>query len=209
MKIKQHTLQSFEFTITKSEDQEAINKSEEQFFKFFEKNEPLLTGHILIFDFITEKIESFLSEKKICFIDKQKYCNLSIRKRDSVVELEVETEKEEQKIITNSNSSKYKFQERAIIKTPIRSGEYIETDNDMIILSRINNGAEIISNGNMEIFGEIHGKVECYGDYIIVSHIGKLGSVIFNGVILDNNKFKKRKQLISLSKDNTLIYQEL
>jgi septum site-determining protein MinC len=226
LKIKQQNLQSFEFFIHKNENSEIndeVLKSEKDFFAFYEKNAPIFSGHILIFNYITENLQKFLKENKICYIDKEQECNLSVRKKDSLEEIELldsqekklqnspETETEEQKIkiITNSNISKYKFQERAIIRTPIRSGEYIETENDLVIFSRINNGAEIISSGNMEIFGEIHGKIECNGEYIIVSQIGKLGSVIFNGVILDNNKFKNRKQLISLTQENTLKYEEL
>jgi septum site-determining protein MinC len=62
----------------------------------------------------------------------------------------------------------------------IRSGEEIETDDNLIFLQRINAGAKIISLGNVEIYAECEGKVICDGEYLIVKK-NKKGTILFKG----------------------------
>ena len=63
----------------------------------------------------------------------------------------------------------------------IRSGEEINSKNNLIFLNRINAGAKIKSSGNIEIYGECEGMVECEGDYLIVKR-NKKGLIFFKGI---------------------------
>ena len=65
----------------------------------------------------------------------------------------------------------------------IRSGEEIESEENLIFLNRINAGAKIKCSGNVEIFDECEGKVICDGDYMIVRKNIK-GTIIFKGADL-------------------------
>ena len=62
----------------------------------------------------------------------------------------------------------------------IRSGEEINSKNNLIFLNRINAGAKIKSSGNIEIYGECEGIIECDGDYLIVKR-NKKGLIFFRG----------------------------
>ena len=94
---------------------------------------------------------------------------------------------------------------REIVEKPIRSGSYIATKNDLTILNQVNGGAEIESEGNIEIFGTISGKIICNGTYMLIRDINDKGLVIFNGIILDKEKFKKKAKLIKLNSDKRLL----
>ena len=63
----------------------------------------------------------------------------------------------------------------------IRSGEEINSKNNLIFLNRINAGAKIKSSGNIEIYAECEGMIECEGDYLIVKR-NKKGLIFFKGV---------------------------
>ena len=80
----------------------------------------------------------------------------------------------------------------------IRSGEEINSKNNLIFLNRINAGAKIKSSGNIEIYGECEGIIECEGDYLIVKR-NKKGLIFFRGaeikeidkLTIFTEKFKK------------------
>jgi len=63
----------------------------------------------------------------------------------------------------------------------IRSGEEINSKNNLIFLNRINAGAKIKSSGNIEVYGECEGMIECEGDYLIVKR-NKKGLIFFKGI---------------------------
>ena len=63
----------------------------------------------------------------------------------------------------------------------IRSGEEINSENNLIFLNRINAGAKIKSSGNIEVYGDCEGMIECEGDYLIVKR-NKKGLIFFKGV---------------------------
>jgi septum site-determining protein MinC len=52
-------------------------------------------------------------------------------------------------------------------------------------LQRINAGAKIKSTGNIEIYNECDGLVDCEGDYLIVKKKPK-GTILFKGEIIDD-----------------------
>ena len=102
--------------------------------------------------------------------------------------MELEEEKENIKTIVKIE----KIVEKEIVseKTEIydriiRGGEEIKTDKRIIFLKRINGGAEIYSSNSIEVYGEIEGKVESDGEFMIIKKIGR-GLVIFNGTEIKN-----------------------
>ena len=75
---------------------------------------------------------------------------------------------------------------------------------------QINDGAEVETSGNLEIFGTVNGKVICNGSYMIIRDIGESGTVIFNGVILEKKRFQtKQAKLLKLDFNRKLIVEEL
>ncbi|EJF06309.1 Septum formation inhibitor MinC [Thiovulum sp. ES] len=197
MKVKQHTLHSFEFHLGDGD--------EDKFFSFFEKNEAVLKGHTVILnsEIDLEKIREHLNEKDFCFFERTD-CKMIERKREvhQVLDFSLEEEK--------SNNSLSKHKKREIIEKPIRAGSAIQTKNDLTVLSQMNGGSEIETSGNLEMFGSINGKIVCSGSYMLIRDIGETGNVIFNGVILDKDKFKSKKaKIIKLDGEMKLIIEEL
>ena len=206
MKVKQKTLQSFEFIL--------LNEDEEKFFSYINLNEPLLKGNLLILsgDNISDNIQTFLKDKNICYIKKgcelqtktkvvKQLPNISLQEAMESLQRSEELEK-----VKNSKDENI----REVIKKPIRSGTFIKTSNDLIILSQINSGSEIEVSGNIEIFGSINGRIICNGSYMLVRDIGENGNIIFNGIILEKDKFKDKKaKFIKLNENSRLIVEEL
>jgi septum site-determining protein MinC len=62
----------------------------------------------------------------------------------------------------------------------IRSGEEIESKENLIFLNRINAGAKIKTEGVVALFDECEGRVECDGEYLIVKKNVK-GTIIYKG----------------------------
>jgi septum site-determining protein MinC len=206
LKVKQHTLLSFEFTIGDS--------SFDSFSSYLEKNRELLKNHLIVFrETPSEEIEELLSSESICYINREN-CSINMRKkRVTPFEIDVDSIKP-----VGSNSDSDESLKPPNLSTggsgafhrPIRSGELIETDGNVTVLSRMNSGSEITAGGNVQIFGVIDGKVECNGSYMIVSRIGEKGNVIFNGIILDKKLFtSKQPKLVKLSTDGKLSIEEL
>lgn len=210
MKVKQHTLLSFEFKLD-SEDKESLSS-------YLDKNRDLLKNHLLVFnEKLPENIEEMLKEKSICYLNREN-CSLNMRKKrvlpfevdiDSLIE-ENREKSESEETPSQTFGSMLTSEFRGAIHRPIRSGELIETDKDIVVLSRMNSGSEIRSSGNVEIFGVVDGRVECNGSYMILSRIGDKGSVIFNGIILDKALFRtKQPKIVKLSVDGKVKIEEL
>ncbi len=209
MKVKQHSLQGFEFILD--------GENAERFISYFKANEPFLKGHTVILsgkgDLV--EIEEFLKKNNVCYFIRN--CELTTRKKsvktlpDSYIEDIKKSIKESKKEKEQTQQQKNpKGRYREIIEKPIRSGHFISTTNDLLILSQINSGAEVETSGNLEIFGTINGKLECNGSYMLIRDIGDNGLVIFNKVILEKTKFKSKKaKLIKLDYNKRLIVEEL
>ena len=183
MKAKQKKIRIFDIVVD----------SEDKFFPYMEKNSILLKDYLLVISGeVTDNIKKYLDENSFCYV-LQNDCNLKIidKSNDKV---------NEQKNSSNiqSQQTKVEFIQQIvhdekivptkIINKPVRSGEVIESDGDIIVFSRINSGAKIVSEGNVFTFDVIDGVVESYGDICFIKKINK-GHVIFNGDILDKDDF--------------------
>jgi septum site-determining protein MinC len=195
MKAKQKKIRVFDIVVDK----------EAKFFEFMDKNLLLVKDYLLLVEGeVTPKIKEFLETNGLCFV-LSNGCN--IKKIDSVETAKTTSTSEkspalepskpqviiqEQVVYQESPANKTK-----VINKPVRSGEVIEHDGDIVVFSRVNSGAKVISEGNISIFETIDGIVEANGEYLILNSIGK-GYVVFNGDILDKDDFSdgKRKKVI-------------
>jgi len=207
LKVKQQTLQSFEFILD--------NGDKESFFSYIKQNEPLLKGYTIIINGKGDisEIKEFLEERNFCFFIRD--CELTTRKKSVIplsnlsVEDALKTIKKNEEKSDNKNRNN-RSRIREVIEKPVRSGSSIQTSNDVTILSQVNSGSEINVSGNLEIFGTINGRIECGGSYMLLRDIGENGLVIFNGVILEKERFKSKKaKLLKLDNDKKLIIEEL
>ncbi len=197
MKVRQHTLQIFEFILGQDE--------KKKFFNYFKRNEPLLRHYTIVLsgDMDFSDIEEFLNEREICYLFNRRDCDFNSRNRVEISLDEVEDTVPEER-------EKKNIKIREVYEKPIRSGVAIQSDRDIAIFSQINDGAEVETSGNLEIFGTVNGKVICNGSYMIIRDIGESGTVIFNGVILEKKKFQtKQAKLLKLDFNRKLIVEEL
>ncbi|RDU74601.1 hypothetical protein CQA57_00695 [Helicobacter anseris] len=77
-----------------------------------------------------------------------------------------------------------------IISKPVRSGEDIEHQGDLIICDNVHNGARISATGCISIFGNCEGRIECDGAYLILKNI-HANHIIFNGQIFSKEMLDK------------------
>jgi len=178
MKIKQQTFKGFQCEIEDSAS----------FIEYYTKNAPLLQGHLLILKgSVTSEVKTFLDEKNAIYVDTNEK-KLQMRKKKSTAVLDLSEEKANALIgLTKKNAT--------VFEGPVRSGEVIKSDNDLVFFSRINSGALIESSASIQIFGIIDGLVKCHGDFIVLKNIAK-GTVLFHEEELDKSLFKGELKLV-------------
>lgn len=71
-----------------------------------------------------------------------------------------------------------------ILDRPVRSGELIESEGDLIAFGRINSGAQLFIGGNATLFAPLDGMLSCDGEVAILHGVGRSGVVIFQGQLL-------------------------
>lgn len=59
----------------------------------------------------------------------------------------------------NPNDNIAEFEKAKVYKSTIRSGQIVDSDNDLVIVGDVNQGAEVCANGSIYAFGKIRGKV--------------------------------------------------
>ena len=133
----------------------------------------LLKNHFFMLKEKNEEIENFLKDKNLSFFILNSVSFTP--EKEKTVEIKV-VEKE----IVKNIKTKTKIYDKII-----RSGEEIESEDNLIFLNRINAGAKIKTSGNVEIFDECEGFVSCEGEYIIVKKNVK-GTILFKGSDIGN-----------------------
>ena len=190
MKVKQKKIRVFDIVVDK----------EAKFFEFMDKNLLLIKDYLLLVEGeVTPRIKEFLETNGLCFVlsngcnikkidlSKSSRATQTSKSASSANPLKQQAQNKEQVTHQRSLSQKTK-----VINKPVRSGEVIEHSGDVVIFSRVNSGAKVISEGNVTVFETIDGVIEANGDFIIVNSVGK-GYVVFNGDILDKNNFSDGK----------------
>ncbi|PAF51588.1 septum site-determining protein MinC [Helicobacter sp. 13S00477-4] len=160
VKTRQKNIKVFEFS--------GANTTE--YIDFIKKNFILLKDYLLVFrEQIDMNLKEMLEELKIIYIVSEN----DIKGREN-------------------NLSKFTIQKEPtrIYSRSIRSGEEIESVNELIFLNNVNNGARIFSESNISIFGKCEGIVECGGEYLMLRKVVS-GYIIFCGEILSTEVIEK------------------
>ncbi len=142
-----------------------------------DKKYELVKNAIFLLKKRDSEIEEFLKSKNISYFvgDRAYFSEVEAKKEVKVVEKVVEVVKEVVKEVGGGSK---------VFKRVIRAGEEIDTNENLVFLERINPGAVIKTTGNIEIFAENLGKVECEGEYAIL----KKGKIIFHKEEIDVDK---------------------
>ncbi|MDY3113177.1 MAG: septum site-determining protein MinC [Helicobacter sp.] len=167
----------------------------EECITYIDDNYPLLKDLLLIFNFkINNSLESFLKEKKLNFIESfsgKGELNLQAKPKKVLESLKVEKQADSvdsKDSLESSENSSNSIKTKVLYRT-IRSGEEIISDGDLTIFGQINSGAFIKAKGNLQIFGDIFGDVHCGGEYMIIGKL-KLGNVLFKDEIVNKDFIK-------------------
>ncbi len=193
MKVKQQTLKGFECEIDDAQT----------FISYYTKNEPLMKGHLLILNgSVDSEVKSFLVAKNAAYIDANEKILLTRKKRSTAV-LECPT-LEESTVVHSIAAAK---KNSTVYHRPIRSGEAIESEDDLVFFARINSGALIESSRSIQVFGIIDGIVRSDGAYMLLQKIGN-GSVVFHGEELDKSLFNGQLKLVEY-KNNAIVMKDV
>ena len=138
-----------------------------------EKKYALVKNAIFLLKDADSEIENFLKSKNISYFV-QKKAIASFSEVNNVQKKEIEII---EKVVEIPKKTK-------VFKKVIRAGEEIESDDNMVFLERINPGAVVKSSGNIEIFADNLGRVECDGEYVII----KKGKVVFHKEEIEVNR---------------------
>ena len=143
-----------------------------------------LKKHLLVVKTDNEEIKNYLKTQnlEIQFVNKDFEGSNEFLEEPTEKIVEKVVEKVVIKEIKEENSTKTEIYDKII-----RAGIEINTENKLVFLKRINDGAKIYSSSEIEIFDEVLGKVVCDGDYMIVKK-AKSGSIIFHNEIIDEIK---------------------
>jgi len=148
---------------------EIITDDFEEFTNFIKRKGVFLKRFLLTIKTNNEKIKEYLKDKpfEVRFVDKDfdgsdDEFKENVKVVEKIIEVEVEKNKKPK-----------------IFDKIIRSGFEIDSDEKLIFLQRINDGAKIYSSAEIEIFAEVYGNVSCDGEYMIVKK-AKEGSIIFH-----------------------------
>ena len=185
MKTKQKNVRVFEII---SDDYEKVEQ-------LIERKGILLKRFLLVVKTNNEKIKEYLKTKpfEIRFVKND--FELSDEKIENEEEKTPPKIKIVEKIVEKVVEKEINSTKTEIFDKIIRSGFEIETKNKLIFLNKINAGAKIYSSSEIEIFGEVFGRVICDGDYMIVKKAQK-GSIVFN-----NEELEQIDKLSFISKE--------
>ncbi|MBH0255452.1 septum site-determining protein MinC [Helicobacter pylori] len=151
-----------------------IEKQEpEAVMEFLEKNHALLQYFLIIFKYdIEPEVKAVLHKHQLLFLETNRTLNGRYIKT---------TEKDANPLKQNSpNAIEPKT---TIYERNIRSGEEIYSANHLIFLGNIHNGAKIISEGSVSVYGVCEGAIACFGEYLILKEV-KSAQIVFQNKIL-------------------------
>ncbi len=151
-----------------------IEKQEpEAVMEFLEKNHALLQYFLIIFKYdIEPEVKAILRKHQLLFLETNRVLNGRYIKT---------TEKDANLLKQNSpNAIESKI---TIYERHIRSGEEIYSANHLIFLGNIHNGAKIISEGCVSVYGVCEGAIVCFGECLILKEV-KSAQIVFQNKIL-------------------------
>ncbi|GAA7573437.1 septum site-determining protein MinC [Helicobacter pylori] len=151
-----------------------IEKQEpEAVMEFLEKNHALLQYFLIIFKYdIESEVKAVLHKHQLLFLETNRALNGRYIKT---------TEKDAN--LLKQNSPNAIEPKTTIYERNIRSGEEIYSANHLIFLGNIHNGAKIISEGCVSVYGVCEGAIACFGEYLILKEV-KSAQIVFQNKIL-------------------------
>lgn len=176
----------------------------DEFAELYRKNGALIRHYLVVLEGKeSDKIREFLEgEGVFSVIKKDGFPKYSSIKQDiSSESAEKETYEKSQ------DGEKSQLPSKMIINKTLRSGVEMEHTGSLTLFGRVNDGAKLSVKGDLEIFGDIDGLVECEGEYFILRGFVR-GSVIYNGEILDNELFDGKLKIATI-KDGKAEVSEL
>ena len=151
---------------------------------------PLIKNHFFLLKEKNEQIENFLKRNNLnYFIINSDINYINNKTKNSEIKII-----HKEKII--EKPSKVKIYDKII-----RSGEEIIAEGHFVFIERINAGAKIQIDGNIEILDENEGLIICNGDYLLVNKNIK-GTIIFN-----NEEIGKIEKLTIFTKEKSKVIQ--
>ncbi|WRB52005.1 septum site-determining protein MinC [Helicobacter pylori] len=164
LKTNQKNVHAFE--IEKQEPEAVIG--------FLEKNHVLLQYFLIIFKYdIEPEVKAILRKHQLLFLETNRPLNGRHIKTISI--------KEETNHPTPNHSKTEP--KTTIYERHIRSGEEIYSANHLIFLGNIHNGAKIISEGCVSVYGVCEGAIVCFGECLILKEV-KSAQIVFQNKIL-------------------------
>ncbi len=159
LKTNQKNVHAFE--IEKQEPEAVIG--------FLEKNHALLQYFLIIFKYdIEPEVKAILRKHQLLFLETNRALNGRHIKTMPLKE--------------ESNHAKTE-PKTTIYERHIRSGEEIYSANHLIFLGNIHNGAKIISEGCVSVYGVCEGAIVCFGEHLILKEV-KSSQIVFQNKIL-------------------------
>ncbi|MUU33033.1 septum site-determining protein MinC [Helicobacter pylori] len=151
-----------------------IEKQEpEAVMEFLEKNHALLQYFLIIFKYdIEPEVKAILHKHQLLFLETNRALNGRYIK---TIEKDAN--------LLKQNSPNAIEPKTTIYERNIRSGEEIYSANHLIFLGNIHNGAKIISEGSMSVYGVCEGAIACFGEYLILKEV-KSAQIVFQNQIL-------------------------
>lgn len=181
MRSNQYSIKVFETAI----------EDENKFIAFIDANYELFKNHLIsIQGIIPQKVLDYFNDKSLKYIN-----NLDLPKAKKTKDNFVMIAQEEEQ----SNNV-----ECRVISEPLRSGQFVEHNGDVLITERINSGAKVIASGNIIALNIINGDISSTGTFIVIGQTDK-SNIIFHGVKIDNTLLENRLNKIELIDDEILI----
>ncbi|WQS54795.1 septum site-determining protein MinC [Helicobacter pylori] len=141
--------------------------------EFLEKNHALLQYFLIIFKYdIEPEVKAVLHKHQLLFLETNRTLNGRYIKT---------TEKDAN--LLKQNSPNAIEPKTTIYERNIRSGEEIYSANHLIFLGNIHNGAKIISEGCVSVYGVCEGAIVCFGECLILKEV-KSAQIVFQNKIL-------------------------
>ncbi|NHA84896.1 septum site-determining protein MinC [Helicobacter pylori] len=141
--------------------------------EFLEKNHALLQYFLIIFKYdIEPEVKAVLHKHQLLFLETNRALNGRYIKT---------TEKDAN--LLKQNSPNAIEPKTTIYERNIRSGEEIYSANHLIFLGNIHNGAKIISEGCVSVYGVCEGAIVCFGECLILKEV-KSAQIVFQNKIL-------------------------
>ncbi|WQZ69663.1 septum site-determining protein MinC [Helicobacter pylori] len=163
LKTNQKNVHAFE--IEKQEPEAVIG--------FLEKNHALLQYFLIIFKYdIEPEVKAILHKHQLLFLETNRTLNGRY----------IKTTEKDANLLKQNNPNAIE-PKTTIYERNIRSGEEIYSANHLIFLGNIHNGAKIISEGSVSVYGVCEGAIVCFGEYLILKEV-KSAQIVFQNKIL-------------------------